>query len=114
MNLATLALLLSLNLITLPMALQDMAVQGEIDPALAECIVEVETGHTWNVLQRGLLDERGLFQILPSTALWVAGEMGWQDFELADLDEPVKNMEMGLWILERYPEWYSSIGLCAD
>lgn len=104
--------LLAARLITLPMALEEMAVREGVDPELAACIVSYETGHTWDVLRRGDLDERGLFQVLPSTAYWAASKMGWDGFTLAWLDDPVKNMQMGLWILARWPEWFSTLYLC--
>jgi soluble lytic murein transglycosylase-like protein len=89
---------------------REMSLAAGIDPALAACVVTYESG--WDTMRRGMLKERGLFQVLPSTAIWVATKLGWQDFTLDWLDDPVKNIEMGLWILERYPEWYSTLRLC--
>jgi soluble lytic murein transglycosylase-like protein len=109
-NRALIAILIALQLISLPMALHELAIQANVDPAQAACVVEHESD--WNVNERGDLDERGLFQLLPSTAIWVAGEMDWEGFTLEWLDDPVKNMEMGIYILKRWPNWYSVIESC--
>jgi soluble lytic murein transglycosylase-like protein len=109
-NAALIALLLALELITLPMAVADLATTAGVEPRLALCIVSNES--QWEVMHRGALNERGLWQLLPSTALWVAGEMGWAGFELDWLDDPVKNTEMGIWVLVHYPTWFSTYGLC--
>jgi soluble lytic murein transglycosylase-like protein len=109
-NATLIALLLALKVITLQYAVSDLATTAGVEPRLALCIVSNES--QWEVMHRGALNERGLFQLLPSTALWVAGEMGWTGFELDWLDDPVKNTEMGLYILKRWPTWFSTIGLC--
>ena len=38
---------------------------------------------------------RGLMQIMPSTAQWLASELGWPSFEGAWLDQPQRNITMG-------------------
>ena len=38
---------------------------------------------------------RGLMQIMPSTAQWLASELGWPSFDGAWLDEPQRNITMG-------------------
>jgi soluble lytic murein transglycosylase-like protein len=105
-----LAILLTLKVISLQYAVSDMATTAGVEPRLALCIVSNES--QFEVMHRGDLDERGLWQLLPSTALWVAGEMGWAGFELDWLDDPVKNTEMGIWVLVHYPTWFSTRYLC--
>jgi soluble lytic murein transglycosylase len=107
MSNALLALLLALQVITLPLALNDMAIREGADPALAACIVSHESNWNTNLVSKD--DDTGLFQIIPSTAEWVAGKMGLERY---DLKNPVDNMSMGLWILARYPEWYNTLPMC--
>lgn len=109
MTIALIAVLIALKLITLPMAVSNMAAQAGVDPRLAACVVEHESA--WNIMEVSTSNAQGLFQIMPSTAEWVAGKMGLVSY---DLTNPVDNMSMGLWILDRYPEWYSTLPLCAD
>lgn len=107
MSHALISLLLALKLISLPMAIQDMAIQAGVDPALAACIVTRESN--WNPNLVSAAQDTGLFQIIPSTAAWVAEQMGLESYDLFD---PVQNVEMGLWILARYPEWYATLRYC--
>lgn len=101
--------LLAARLITLPMALEEMAVREGVDPALAACIVERESSWQTDLVSKD--GDTGLFQIIPSTARWTAEQMHVGDY---DLTEPVTNMRMGLWILARWPEWYSTLPYCEE
>ena len=105
-----LAVLLSLGIISTQDVVREMAVREDVNPRLSACIVTNESN--WNPMCRGALDERGLYQLLPSTAIWAATKLGWDGFELDDLDDQVKNAEMGTWILKHYPAWYSTIEKC--
>ena len=100
-------ILLLANMLTLQGALHDMAVQAGVDPQLAACIVTNESH--WDTQLVGDAQDTGLFQIIPSTAEWTAEQMGWSNYDLLD---PVQNMEMGLWILKRFPEWYKTLPYC--
>jgi len=80
-----------------------------VSAELAVCIVENESN--WDTNLVSIADDTGLFQIIPSTAEWVAGKLGWDEYDLKD---PATNIEMGLWILKRYPEWYSTLYLCEE
>jgi len=99
--------LLGIKLLTMQSALHDMAVHYDIDPAFAACIVENESHWDPELVSKD--QDTGLFQIIPSTAEWVAEQMGLESYDLKD---PYTNMSMGLWILKRYPEWYSTLYLC--
>lgn len=103
-----LALLLALKIITMQYALHDMAVREGVDPRLAACIVEHES--EWDVNRLGALNEIGLMQLLPSTAEWALTKLDLPAD--TDLWQPVNNLSVGLWILDRYPEWYSTLYLC--
>jgi len=39
----------------------------------------------------------GLMQLMPSTANWVADQLGYNNFNLADLDDPELNIKFGSW-----------------
>ena len=104
---AMIALLLSLNLLPLPVALSHMSTSAGVDTGLAYCIVENESHWDPNLVSKDF--DTGLFQIIPSTAEWVAEQRGLESYDLKD---PYTNMLMGLWILARYPEWFSTLYLC--
>ena len=104
---ALLALLLSLGIITTRDVVRDMSTAAGVDPQLSACIVTAESRWDTNLVSKDM--DTGLFQIIPSTAAWVATQMGLDSYDLTD---PVTNTAMGLWILERYPEWYSTLYIC--
>lgn len=104
---AMLAMLLALQLITLPMAVREMATRESVDPALAACIIQAES--QWDTNHLGAAGEIGLMQILPSTGEWAASKIGLTNY---DLWQPVTNIEVGLWILKGYPEFYHTMYLC--
>ena len=107
MNAFIVTILLASKLLTLESALHEMALREGVDPELAHCIVTRESN--WDTQLVSAADDSGLFQIIPSTAEWVAGEMGIEEYDLLD---PVTNMKMGLWILKRYPKWYKTLRYC--
>jgi len=39
----------------------------------------------------------GLMQLMPSTAIWIAEEMGYNNFKLSDLNDPELNIKFGSW-----------------
>jgi len=39
----------------------------------------------------------GLMQLMPSTANWIADQLGYNNFKLADLDDPELNIKFGSW-----------------
>lgn len=109
MTYALLRLLISLNLLLLPSAVHQMALAEGVDADLANCIVLHESNYNPNLISKD--DDTGLFQIIPSTAEWVAGKLGMDTYDLTD---PATNIEMGLWILKNYPEWFSTLYLCEE
>jgi soluble lytic murein transglycosylase len=102
-----LTVLLAAQLITMPMALEEMSVREGVDPTLAACIVTHESN--WDTNLVGAAGEIGLMQILPSTGEWAATKVRDGAYSLYD---PVDNFAIGLWILARYPHFYHTLYLC--
>ena len=102
-------LLLSSRLLTPQSAVHIMAVEQGVDPHLAACIVTHESG--WDAELVGDAGDSGLFQIIPSTAEWVAGKLGYEQYDLTDV---ATNAEMGLYILDTYPGWYAALPKCEE
>jgi soluble lytic murein transglycosylase len=44
---------------------------------------------------------RGLMQLMPRTAQWLATDMGWRDYQVGWLDEPKHNIPLGVRYLRR-------------
>ena len=92
----------------------EFAWQYDVSPRLAFCIVQNESGWKSDLIMRkedGFADDEGLFQIIPSTAAWVAGKLGYATW---DMSNPVQNAEFGTYILKHYKEWYSTLELCKE
>lgn len=99
--------LLASQMLTPQAALHQMAIERGVDPRLAACIVTRESN--WDPLLVSAADDTGLFQIIPDTAEWAAGKLGYTEYDLTD---PLTNMVFGLYILDAYPEWYNTLPLC--
>jgi len=78
-----------------------------VSPELAHCIVTHESN--WDSELVSAANDTGLFQIIPSTAAWVATKL---EYEQYDMKNPLHNIDFGVYILKYYPEWYSTLYLC--
>lgn len=79
-----------------------------VSPHLVAAVVREESRfRTEAVSPRGA---RGLMQLMPDTAEWVASEMGL-DFVLEDLHDPAINVDMGTWYLSHLLDRFDSVPL---
>lgn len=68
-----------------------------VDPFLVAAVIRVESNfRAGAVSPKGA---RGLMQLLPSTAQWIAGKANMRGFAEAQLDDPATNIKMGTWYL---------------
>lgn len=76
-----------------------MAAQYDVDPFLVFAIIRAESKYqTWAESPAGA---KGLMQIMPDTAAWIAGQMKIKDFKTEDLYDPELNIRMGCWYLSQ-------------
>lgn len=83
--------------------------QNQLDPALVAAIIFEESG-----FEDGIQSDAGaigLMQLMPSTAIWIAGKTGGQDFMISDLQEPAINIAYGCWYLRYLIDRYGSLDL---
>jgi len=93
--------------ITLPLRHDDIirqqARQKELDPALIAAVIYRESKFRDQTSKAGA---KGLMQILPGTAQFVAHKSGGTSFEQSDLGDPQINIAYGCWylryLLDRY------------
>jgi soluble lytic murein transglycosylase len=93
--------------ITLPLRHDDIirqqARQKDLDPALIAAVIYRESKFRDQTSKAGA---KGLMQILPSTARFVAHKSGGTEFEQSDLANPQINIAYGCWylryLLDRY------------
>lgn len=82
----------------------DVAEQFGLDPRILAAVGSVES--QWYARALGTHGDSGLMQILPGTAEWIAGKLGWERYDIYD---PQTNMTMGAWYLyvlhKQYGDW---------
>ncbi|MEQ8201201.1 MAG: lytic transglycosylase domain-containing protein [Syntrophomonadaceae bacterium] len=79
-----------------------MAARYDVDPFLVFAIIRAESKYqTWAESPRGA---KGLMQIMPDTAAWIAAQMKIGDFEAEALYDPEMNIRMGCWYLSDIQE----------
>lgn len=81
----------------------DLSAQYGVDPRLVAAVGHVES--RWNPWTVGSHNDTGLMQILPTTAEWIAGRLGWSKYDLFD---PYTNLHMGIWYLQALHREYGS------
>ncbi len=81
----------------------DLSAQSGVDPRLVAAVGHVES--RWNPRTVGSHNDTGLMQILPGTAQWIAGRLGWSEYDLFD---PWTNLHMGIWYLHVLHQEYGS------
>jgi soluble lytic murein transglycosylase len=72
--------------------------QYNIDPCLVAAVIRTESNFNEKaVSHRGAY---GLMQIMPDTALWIAGKMKLKDFKVEKLYDTEINIAMGCWYID--------------
>jgi soluble lytic murein transglycosylase len=93
--------------ITLPLRHEDIIRQQardkDLDPALIAAVIYAESGFRDQTSPAGA---KGLMQILPSTADYIASKSGGTEFEQGDLATPQINIAYGSWYLAYLMEKY--------
>jgi len=66
-----------------------------LEPELLAALIYVESRFDkYSCSSKGAV---GLMQLMPSTAFWIAEELGYNDFKLEDLKDPELNIKFGSW-----------------
>jgi soluble lytic murein transglycosylase len=93
--------------ITLPLRHEDIirqqAREKDLDPAFLAAVIYQETKFRPRTSSAGA---KGLMQILPDTAKFIAHKSGGTQFELADLANPQVNIAYGAWYLRYLMDKY--------
>ena len=75
---------------------ESAAAEFEVDPLLIWALMRAESRYDADAF--GYTGERGLMQILPSTQVWVAEQLG-EDISPGDAYAPENNIRMAAWLL---------------
>lgn len=76
---------------------EQVARDEQLDPRLVLAVMRIESG--FDPEARSHAGARGLMQIMPPTALWIARRKGWRHFRLDRLTDPTMNIRLGAWYL---------------
>jgi len=79
--------------------IQDVSKRHELDPYLVIALVKQESA--FQVSAKSWAGARGLFQIMPSTARWIAKKRGIKNFKTSDLYKPENSADFGTWYFKR-------------
>ncbi|HHW62210.1 MAG TPA: lytic transglycosylase domain-containing protein [Syntrophomonadaceae bacterium] len=78
------------------------ASEEDVDPYLVFAIIRVESKYqTGAESPKGA---KGLMQIMPETAEWIAEQKGIDDFQAQNLHDPEVNIQFGCWYLRSLQE----------
>lgn len=72
---------------------------NNLDPYLVTAIIRVESG--FKPKANSVRGARGLMQIMPETGQWAAQQLALASFELSQLDDPERNIQIGCWYLRQ-------------
>lgn len=82
------------------------AAKQKIDPYLVFAIIRAESKYQ-NAAESSV-GAKGLMQIMPETAYWIAEQNGDQDFKLENLHQPEVNIRFGCWYLHSLNQEFKS------
>ncbi|MFN8561859.1 MAG: transglycosylase SLT domain-containing protein [Anaerolineae bacterium] len=77
---------------------QDVGNRRHIDPLLLLSLIRHES--LFDTYASGGAGEKGLMQVIPSTAEYIAGQLQWGDYQHTDLYRPYAGIEFGSYYLE--------------
>lgn len=77
--------------------IEELGEKYQVDPLFIAAVIQAESSfNSEAVSSRGAC---GLMQLMPSTAEWVAGKIGFELYSREDLFKPRINIEIGTWYL---------------
>ncbi|HEY9855166.1 MAG TPA: lytic transglycosylase domain-containing protein [Stenomitos sp.] len=68
-----------------------------LDPLFVVAVIRTESG--FSPTARSRVGARGLMQLMPSTAAWVARKAALDDYSIERIEEPAVNVRLGCWYL---------------
>ena len=85
--------------------IESYASQNNLNPAYVEAIILNESSYDTRAESR--VGARGLMQLMPETAAWIAQRMGVSDYSFEDLYDAETNIRFGTWYLHFLSELFA-------
>ncbi len=90
---------------------QEVADRRGLDPLLIYSLIRHES--LFDTYATAAAGEKGLTQVVPSTAEYIAGEIAWPDYQHSDLFRPYAGIEFGAFYLEEQLNRFSGNSVAA-
>ncbi len=87
----------------------EAADEHNIDPYLVFAIIRAES--KYQTTAKSHVGARGLMQIMPETAEWIAQQNNIEEFNLEDLHDPEINIQFGSWYIANLMQEYKELPL---
>ncbi|MCY3778945.1 MAG: transglycosylase SLT domain-containing protein [Chloroflexi bacterium] len=84
--------------------IQPAAEARGIDPALLLSLIRQES--LFNTFATAAAGEKGLMQVIPSTAQYIAEQLNWQDYQHSDLFRPYAGIAFGAYYIDEQLELF--------
>jgi len=91
--------------------IRPLAEQREIDPLLMLSLIRQES--LFNTYATAAADEKGLMQVIPSTAQYIAEGLDWQDYQHSDLFRPYAGVAFGAYYLDEQLDLFDQNAIAA-
>lgn len=90
--------------------IRSIASEYNLSPALISAVIRNESSFRSSV--ESSVGARGLMQLMPDTAQWIAGKLKTDDYSFERLYDPETNIRFGCWYLNYLSSLFNSNPLC--
>jgi len=87
--------------------IQSLAQIYELEPKLIAAVIHVES--KFDPSAESPKGARGLMQIMPTTGIWAAAALNWDEFSADQLFDPWVNLQIGCWYLASLRDEFSNM-----
>ena len=91
--------------------IQAVAEQRGIDPLLMLSLIRQES--LFNTHATAAAGEKGLMQVIPPTAQYIAEQLGWEDYQHSDLFRPYAGVAFGAYYIDEQLELFDQSAIAA-
>ncbi len=78
-------------------SIERYATEYGVDPCLIAAVIKNES--KFSAQARSNRGAIGLMQLMPETAIWIAGQQKKDGFQVSELNDPDSNIKMGVWYI---------------
>lgn len=91
--------------------IKESAEQYDVDPYLVMAVIKAESNFEENAVSHK--QAKGLMQLTPSTAIWLAEKINLENFSAEEIHDPDKNIQLGCYYISYLNAMYEGNLKCA-